>query len=167
MVRQRIRKLAESFGAAFRGVCRCIRYGRNFRIHIIVAAYTLALALAADFSAGDYALLFALIALVMSGEIFNTAIELSCDRDRPQYDELIRVVKDIAAGGVLVSAAISALCGILLFSRAHSLVTLLCRFAEMPWLAGVFALGLIPSLLFITGKNSSHRERKTKNNGNK
>ena len=34
---------------------------------------------------------------VMSGEMFNTAIERMCDLIQPERDERVRIIKDIAA----------------------------------------------------------------------
>lgn len=47
---------------------------------------------------------FMMAIFVMSGEMFNTAIERLCDLVQPEKDERIREIKDIAAAAVLTLA---------------------------------------------------------------
>ena len=46
--------------------------------------------------------MFAII--VISGEMFNTALERLCDLVQPERDERVRIIKDIAAAAVLTLA---------------------------------------------------------------
>lgn len=56
-----------------------------------------------------------LIGLVLSLELVNTAAEYVLDHFHPQQSEWIAHTKDIFAGAVLISAVVSALCGLLIF----------------------------------------------------
>ncbi len=47
------------------------------------------------------------IGLVWVAELFNTAIEILCDRLCPQIDPKIKLVKDISAAAVLVTALLA------------------------------------------------------------
>jgi diacylglycerol kinase len=47
---------------------------------------------------------FIMAIIVMSGEMFNTAIERLCDLIQPEKDERVRIIKDVAAAAVLTLA---------------------------------------------------------------
>jgi diacylglycerol kinase (ATP) len=47
---------------------------------------------------------FIMAIFVMSGEMFNTAIERLCDLVQPEKDERVRVIKDVTAAAVLTLA---------------------------------------------------------------
>ena len=51
--------------------------------------------------------------MVLSAEAMNTAVELLADALHPDRDERIRVVKDLAAGAVLITAIASVVVAIL------------------------------------------------------
>ena len=53
------------------------------------------------------------IGMVLSAEAMNTAVELLADALHPDRDERIRVVKDLAAGAVLITAIASVVVAIL------------------------------------------------------
>lgn len=54
----------------------------------------------------------------IGGELINTAIEKLCDGISGEFKVYIKAAKDIAAGGVLVTALVSAIIGILIFGNA-------------------------------------------------
>ena len=51
--------------------------------------------------------------MVLSAEAMNTAVELLADALHPDRDERIRVVKDLAAGAVLITEKASVVVAIL------------------------------------------------------
>ena len=55
------------------------------------------------------------IGVVMSAEIFNTALENTMDWLDPQYNKYVKRVKDLAAGAVLVISLAVAAVGLLIF----------------------------------------------------
>ena len=56
-----------------------------------------------------------LFALVISLELVNTAIEAVVDLCSPDYHELAKYAKDVAAGSVLISAIASVVIGLIIF----------------------------------------------------
>jgi diacylglycerol kinase len=52
---------------------------------------------------------------VLSLEGVNTSIERLCDEVEPRFNLKIKIIKDAAAGAVLISSIISAVIGILIF----------------------------------------------------
>ena len=53
--------------------------------------------------------------MVFAAELFNTAIEQLADVIDPEYNPKIKAIKDLAAGGVLITALGAAIIGIILF----------------------------------------------------
>ena len=56
-----------------------------------------------------------LFGLVISAEMFNTALEKTLDYINENYDEKIRFIKDASAGAVLVLSIASAAIGLIIF----------------------------------------------------
>lgn len=48
----------------------------------------------------------AVTGLMLIAEVLNTAVEALCDYIQPEYDERIKVVKDIAAGAAMIAIMI-------------------------------------------------------------
>ena len=109
--------LFSSFRWAWRGFVYCLRTQRNLRIHFAAAALALWLAGRFDLSRGEYALLWLTIGLVVSAELFNTAVEHLTDLCCPNFDRRAGLVKDIAAGAVLVAAVAAVGVGFSLFGQ--------------------------------------------------
>lgn len=88
---------------------------RNLRFHTLAAVIVMLAALFFGLPLRDIALLLLVIAVVISAELFNSAIEAVVDLVTPEWHHLAKVAKDAAAGAVLVAAGFSVLIGILLF----------------------------------------------------
>lgn len=77
---------------------------RSFIIEIVLGSISILFVYVEIF---DFLPTIICIMLVLSAEIFNTAIEKTCDFMTSTANEEIRVIKDISAGGVLISAIFS------------------------------------------------------------
>lgn len=87
----------------------------NARVH---AAFTLAVLLLAGLlklPRLEWIILLLTVGLVWAAEIFNTAVEIAVDVISPDYNPKAKIIKDISAGAVLVSAMVSILVGLLVF----------------------------------------------------
>ena len=93
-----------SFRYAFRGVAWMLRHEPNMRFHLVATVGVLAAAGAFRLPLDQWAALVFAIALVLLGEILNTAIEAVLDIVQPGHHELVEIVKDVSAGAVLVAA---------------------------------------------------------------
>ena len=114
----KIAALGRSFGYALCGIAHCIRRERNFRIHLVAAAYVLALAAYLRVVGVRLALLLLTIGGVLALELINTAAEALVDLVSPQRRPLAKIAKDTAAGAVLVFAASAAGVGAVLDTLA-------------------------------------------------
>lgn len=109
----RSRNLLEGFRFAFSGLWYALRTQRNVRIHLSIAAAVIALGLWLDLSLNQWALLTLTIGFVLASEVVNTALEKLVDLVSPGYHPLAKVVKDVMAGVVLMTAVIAVIVGLL------------------------------------------------------
>ena len=100
---------------AARGLKHVITTQHNAWIHIAATLLVSAAAWYVKARSEDWRWLILAIALVWGFEIINTAIEKLCDVVSPERNPLIGMVKDVAAGAVLVSAIAAALIGLTIF----------------------------------------------------
>lgn len=111
-------RFGRSFGHALRGVGWMIRHEPNMRVHLVATAGVVLGAAALRLPVTQWAALIFAISLVLLGEILNTAIEAVLDLVQPAEHPLVKVVKDVAAGAVLVAAAGSFVIALLIFVPA-------------------------------------------------
>ena len=142
-------RFLKSLKYAFRGIVYCINNERNMRIHMVAALYVFAFSFFFEMSRARYALLFLTFALVMTAEVFNTVAEELADLAAASYHPVVRIVKDLAAGGVLVCALFAVGVGVCLFWQPDSLWRMLAFFWRRPALIAVLAVSLAGSLVFI------------------
>ncbi len=106
--------LYNSFVFGFKGLALVLKE-RNFIIDLIFAAITIITSFILKISYLEWVSILICIALVLSLEAINTAIEKTIDLLHPQQHFKAGEVKDIAAGAVLIAAIISAVIGCLIF----------------------------------------------------
>lgn len=103
------------FRVAFQGICAGWKAGLHFKIHTLIAITVVIAGFLVKISRPDWILITGCIGAVLSAELFNTALEILCNRVVPQTDPMIKKVKDIAAGAVLVIALGAAIIGGIVF----------------------------------------------------
>ena len=103
-----------SFKFAFEGCLYVLRTQPNARIHAIISAAVIVLAVWLKLALGDWAILFLTLAVVWSAEMSNTAIEAAVNLLSPDYHQEAKIAKDVSAGAVLISAIVAAIVGILI-----------------------------------------------------
>ena len=109
-----MKKLARSFGFAFRGIWVTLKSQRHFRLHIIALVVAIAIGVYVGLEVLAWGLVLFAIGFVLVAELFNTAMEhLGDEASGGKQSELIRNAKDIAAAAVLLSAATALVIGIL------------------------------------------------------
>lgn len=87
----------------------------NARIHAAAAAAAIGLGAYFQISRSEWAVVSLCIALVLSLEALNTAIEHLTDLASPDYHPLAGKAKDVAAAAVLIGAIGAAVAGGLIF----------------------------------------------------
>lgn len=110
-----IKRLKKSFGYAFKGIDDVVSNEPNMKIHVSVAILVVIMAFLLKISMIEWIILVLLIGLVLAAEVINTTIENLVDMYTKDYNERAKVVKDTAAGTVLILAITSAIIGLMIF----------------------------------------------------
>jgi diacylglycerol kinase len=103
------------FAHAFRGIGVGLRTQRNLRVHAFATLLAVALGFWLEIAAWEWCVVVAACGAVWAAELLNTAIERLSDRVTLERDEIIRDVKDAAAGAVLVTSIAAAVLGLIIF----------------------------------------------------
>ena len=109
------KKLINSFKYAFKGIASALLSERNMKIHVTIMAFVIIFGVILNISIVEWFVCIICFAIVISAEIFNTALEQMVDIAMPEKDPRAKFVKDVAAGGVLVMAIASAVIGLIIF----------------------------------------------------
>lgn len=109
------KNLVESFNNAISGIIYVIRNERNMKIHITTAVIVLVLSLFYELTGEEFLIICLTIALVLICELFNTAVEVLVDTIIDVYHPKAKIIKDVAASAVLLSASLSLMVGYFVF----------------------------------------------------
>lgn len=107
--------LLKSFANAFAGMAYFFTNDRNGKIHLAITVIVIAASVALQVSAIEWMIVLLCIALVISLEMLNSALEKLCDLVEPNYHSTIKVIKDVSAAAVVLSAIISVVIGVIIF----------------------------------------------------
>jgi len=111
-------RLSRSFRFATRGIW-IARSGANFRIQLVSACGVVFLTVAYGITGSHLGLAVLSIAVVLSAELMNTAVERTCDFIAELHsigrDPRVRDIKDLAAGSVLMVASGALVNGVIVF----------------------------------------------------
>ncbi|MEK7610859.1 MAG: diacylglycerol kinase family protein [Patescibacteria group bacterium] len=109
-----------SFKNAVNGLKWAFSTQPNLTLHTIAAASVVALGIWVKVGWVEWVALLLTIALVLTAELLNTAVEFTTDalkvhKKTEEEDRFIMLAKDIAAAAVLVAALFSVIIGIVVF----------------------------------------------------
>ncbi|WP_027377957.1 diacylglycerol kinase family protein [Kaistella palustris] len=107
----------KSLSNAVKGVLWMLRSERNFQLEVLAMLLNLFLIVFLSLTPTDAALILIVCFAVLSLEILNTCAEKLCDLVQPDFDERIKIIKDIAAGAVVLMATASVLVGVLVYTK--------------------------------------------------
>ncbi len=108
-------KRALSFRYAWRGICFLIRNEHNAWLHLSILLIVIMAGFYYDITLSEWIRIVVVSGMVLALEAVNTAIEKLCDHIMPDKNETIAVVKDVAAGAVLIAAISAAIVGLIIF----------------------------------------------------
>lgn len=104
----------ESFRYAFAGIWYTLKTQRNAQIHLGFATALVILGLALKLTLTEWAILALTTGLVVVTEMLNTVAEAAMDYATTDFNPQVKIVKDVAAGAVLVSAITAVIVGLLI-----------------------------------------------------
>lgn len=105
----------KSFIYAFEGIKCFFKYEHNARIHSFVAIVVLIVSIILKISKLEFIAVLLSIGMVITAEMFNTALEKTMDHLSPEIHPAVKAIKDIAAAAVLIVAIIAVLIGLIIF----------------------------------------------------
>ena len=104
-----------SFGFAIRGISKFFQQEPNAWIHLVATVFVFLAAIYYHVSNSEKVALIIVTGFVWVSEIFNTVIERMMDFISEKRDPKIEYIKDLSAGGVLLSAISAIVTGAIIF----------------------------------------------------
>lgn len=103
------------FSFAWNGLKEAFIKERNFRIHLCVAIIVIVVSFYVQLTSMEWIVLLFAIFSVLIAELVNSLFERVIDYLDPSYHPHAKIIKDMAAGVVLLTALLSVLIGLILF----------------------------------------------------
>jgi len=110
-----MRARLRSFRYAIAGLRRFVNHEHNARIHLVATILVVIIARVLEVSATEAAILAVVIGMVWVAELLNTAVERLADHITKDRHPEIEIIKDLAAGAVLVAAIVAIIAGSFIF----------------------------------------------------
>lgn len=105
----------KSFAYAAEGIVSFFRSEHNAQIHLASTALVLVLSVTLGIDKSEAIAVVFAVALVWITEMINTAIEKAMDLISTEIHPQIKLIKDIAAGAVLIASIAAAITGCIVF----------------------------------------------------
>ncbi|MFN3739149.1 MAG: diacylglycerol kinase [Thermodesulfovibrionales bacterium] len=106
-----LRNWIESANNAIEGILHAVKTQRHVRYHFFSAAAVLIVGYSLGVTRLEFIALSICAMLVILAEMLNTVVENIVDRLSPERSDFARIVKDMAAGAVLITASGAVLVG--------------------------------------------------------
>lgn len=106
-----LRKWIDSANHAIEGILYAAKTQRHMRYHFYAAILVLIVSFILGVDWTGFVILITLAIIVIAVEMLNTAIETITDILFKEYDQRAKIIKDTAAGAVLITATGAALIG--------------------------------------------------------
>lgn len=149
---EKIKCLLLSFKYAFCGIWTAIKNERNMRIHTVCMIYMYSFLIFTDWfvlTSRDWALIFIANAIVIMGELVNTAVESVVDLVTSEKKPLAKIAKDTAAGAVLVGAIFAVLVGISVLGQKEAFIKLFDYFSTHIFSLVIFVISFVLACVFM------------------
>lgn len=115
ILKVKTKKIANSFKYAFVGIITSFRKERNMKFHFLIMLAVMVCGFLFKISKLEWFMCIMWFAVVIGGELFNTAIETTVNIVMPFRNPKAKAAKDISAGAVLMLAIGSAVTGLIIF----------------------------------------------------
>ena len=112
-----IKDRINSIKNAFRGVFVFFKTfgGVHAKIHALATILVIGLGVYLNITSLHWIALIIAICLVLVTEIINSSVEQLVDLVQPEWDEKAGIIKDMAAGAVIVASIVAVIIGFLVF----------------------------------------------------
>lgn len=148
--RPSFRPVITSFVHAMEGLSYVYLTERNMRIHVFAATLVGSFCVALGVGRVEVLMVVSAVAGVLLAEVINTLTESLVDVIEPRYHPAVKVVKDVAAAGVLIASLFAVFIGAVAFLPA--LMELPERLAglvreRLPFFLAYVCVLVVPSLV--------------------
>jgi len=106
----------KSFRYAFKGLKYVLNSERNARLHLLLAILALAASVVLAIDLEEWLFVIISITLVFFAEIVNTAVEKTLDLISQENNQMVKLIKDMMAAAVLVTAFGAVIVAIVVFA---------------------------------------------------
>ncbi len=96
-----MKKFIKAFVYALNGLIIFFKSETNGRLQLIAALAAIALSAFLEISVNEWLWIIICISSVISLEMINSAIEKLCNMINPEFNPVIKIIKDISAASVL------------------------------------------------------------------
>lgn len=110
-----ITKRLKSFVFAFNGLKILFKEEHNSRIHLVATVIVIFASIFFELNTYEWIAIVFSIGLALSAEIINTAIENIADFLTIENNNKIKIIKDLSAAAVLISALTAFTIGLIIF----------------------------------------------------
>jgi diacylglycerol kinase len=110
-----VRQRLKSFRFAFAGLSTFFFAEHNARVHAAATAAVIILGFLFNISNAEWLIVIIVTAMVWAAEIFNTVVEKIMDHVTPGYHPQVKIIKDLSAAAVLVTAIAALIAGLIIF----------------------------------------------------
>lgn len=113
-----MKKFIYSVRFALQGMKLFFSRDRNGKIQAVIGITAIILGFTLSISSFQWMLVLFCTGLVISLEMINSAIERFCDMVTTDFHPGVKIIKDVAAGAVLVASIFSLVIGLIIFIPA-------------------------------------------------
>ena len=147
----RSRNVFHSMNSALEGILHTLKYERNMRIHFIIGILVILFGVYLKLTNVEFMLLCFAIAFVLLAEMFNTAVEHTVDLINDEFHPLAKIIKDIAAGAVVVAVVNAVVTGYFLLAERLGLGVYdgIRAVEQTPYQVTVIAIFLVAGIVFL------------------
>lgn len=114
-MREELRRFKKSLKHALDGISYALAHEKNFRIELAIALLVVFFIFFFDVKNWEAIILLLMIMWVMISELTNTVLERVVDILKPRIHPYARLIKDLMAAVVLISATASVVVGVIIF----------------------------------------------------
>jgi len=105
----------KAFVFAFSGLRLAFKSEINLQLQLIIAAFVITAGIYLSITKNEWFAILLCITLVISLEMFNSAIEKLCDLYTKEHNPKIKYIKDVCAGAVFIASVFAAIIGAMVF----------------------------------------------------
>lgn len=90
---------------------------RNFKVHVLALIVVISAGFYFHITSNEWLIVLLISALVLALETINSAIEKLCDLYTKETHPQLKLIKDMAAGAVLIAAIFAVVIALIIFKK--------------------------------------------------